>query len=422
MHRGNVLAGTAAPYFFLSYAHTSRSDARDSVDPDIWVTQLFRDLCAHIMQLADLPLSANAGFMDRDRGESNDWPMGLARALATCRVFVPLYSKRYFADERCGREWFYFARRALNRAARVSGPVEAIVPALWIPVEQRRLPVVAQAVQLSHGGSEAYESLGFYGIMKLSRYRSDYEEAVYKLARQIVTVAGRSPVKDGLPAEYDMLDNAFGVVPREVAGNRVLRITVIAPQRGELPDGREDVSYYGRSARDWSPYAPLSDRPIVDYAVKLARPFGFETEVGDLCQHEAHLLSRNPPSGPQILIIDPWALLLPRYQHLLQRLDAQNPPWMQAVILLSDSDVESQDHAGKLRATLDAVFRRKLTETASISVSAERGVGSLEQFGLVLPQLIHAAARRYLRHASAFPPDGPAVERPRVVGLVPDVG
>ena len=127
--------------------------------------------------------------------------MGLARALATCRVFVPLYSKRYFADEHCGREWFYFARRALNRAAR--DPARSKLS--YQPCGSRWNSAGCRSwhrrCNCSHGGSEAYETLGFYGIMKLSRYRSDYEEAVYKLARQIVTVAERSPVKDGLPAE-----------------------------------------------------------------------------------------------------------------------------------------------------------------------------------------------------------------------------
>ena len=35
-------------------------------------------------------------------------------------------------------------------------------------------------------------------------------------------------------------------------------------------------------------------------------------EVGDADQHEQSLLADDPRFGPQILIVDPWALLLPR--------------------------------------------------------------------------------------------------------------
>ena len=54
-----------------------------------------------------------------------------APALATCRVFVPLYSSGYFADERCGKEWAYFVSRA-PAGDRSGAP---IVPGVWVPVE-----------------------------------------------------------------------------------------------------------------------------------------------------------------------------------------------------------------------------------------------------------------------------------------------
>jgi hypothetical protein len=93
----------AAPYFFLSYAHTPRF-AGEPGNPDIWVVNLFRDLCSDIMQLTNLPPGAKPGFMDRELRAGSDWPSGLAHALATCRVFVPLYSRRYFDSEQCGSQ------------------------------------------------------------------------------------------------------------------------------------------------------------------------------------------------------------------------------------------------------------------------------------------------------------------------------
>jgi hypothetical protein len=100
----DALAATA-PYFFLSYAHNALSDARDEGESDYWVGELFRDLCRAVEQRAGLSKGAGPGFMDRDRRVGNDWPHGVVQALATCRVFMPLYSDRYFADECCGKEW-----------------------------------------------------------------------------------------------------------------------------------------------------------------------------------------------------------------------------------------------------------------------------------------------------------------------------
>src|SRR5215831_11319808 len=83
------------PYFFLSYARTPRQDPSDPSDPDRWVHKLYRDLCEHILNLTNAQ-PGSAGFMDRETRPGDEWPRELAQALATCRVFVPLYSPRYF--------------------------------------------------------------------------------------------------------------------------------------------------------------------------------------------------------------------------------------------------------------------------------------------------------------------------------------
>ena len=99
------LGADDGPLFFLSYAHGPRDD-RSGRDPDLWIAQLYDDLCDHIKSLADLPRTQKAGFMDRELRQGHEWPERLSNALATCRVFVPLYSRRYFKSEHCGKEWF----------------------------------------------------------------------------------------------------------------------------------------------------------------------------------------------------------------------------------------------------------------------------------------------------------------------------
>ena len=157
-----------------------------------------------------------------------------------------------------------------------------------------------------------------------------------------------------------------------------------------------------------------SARPIVDDASDLARSLGFQVEVGDLYRHGKDLLSGDPRFGPQILIVDPWALLMPYAQQLLERVNDRQRPWVQVVIPLSAIDEESQQEEGELRVVLDAALQGKLAETASISEMAAHGVPSLGEFDMVLGQLIGAVAKRYLANAAAFPPVGEIVGRPRI--------
>lgn len=401
-----------APHFFLSYAHRAHGGARDEGEPDYWASEFFRDLNRSVADQAGLGKGAASGFLERDRRPGDDWPIEVTRALATCRVFVPIYSSRYFADQDCGKEWNFFARRAPDSAA----PGAAIVPAIWDPVDPGRLPRAALTPRVNYYGIAAYESLGLYGIMKVSRYRREYALVVSELASAVLAAAQRSPVRDGLDIDHRSLSSAFS--PAEVTQGRPadmrVRITVAAPRRDELPDERSDSSFYGSSALDWKPYAPGCVHPVAEEAARVARSLDFWAEVGDLRQHEEGLLSGDPRSGPQILIIDPWALLLPRSQSMLRHFEARFLPWVQVIIPWNPSDDEMRKAKGKLRVALDATLAHKLAEVASTSMLAAHGVPGPEEFDRVLRQLIWTAAKRYLSHAAAYPPTGRPVVRPRI--------
>ena len=74
------------------------------------------------------------------RRSGDGWPEKLSENLASCRVFVPLFSPRYFTSEMCGREWYAFNERILRARAVGAGSVPAIVPALWTHVGMAQLP------------------------------------------------------------------------------------------------------------------------------------------------------------------------------------------------------------------------------------------------------------------------------------------
>ena len=131
--------------------------------------------------------------MDRENKIGAQWSPELTTALARCRVFVPLYSRRYFESDNCGREWFAFARREITRKARGGEVVDTIVPALWTRLDREKLPYVAQSVQFDHQLlGERYCTEGFYGIMKLQNYRADYQRAVHRLAERIIAIGDES--------------------------------------------------------------------------------------------------------------------------------------------------------------------------------------------------------------------------------------
>jgi FxsC-like protein len=408
-----AIPATEGPLFFFSYAH-SPSDDQDDTDPDVWVDKLYRDLCRHVKGLAELPKGASPGFIDRQLRQGDEWPDQLANALATCRVFVPLYSKRYFRSPHCGREWFAFAMRKVNYLSTNGGLAGAIIPALWIPLADGMLPKAASSVQYNSPDFDPlYGQHGFYGIMKVRRWQDVYDEAVYLLARRIVEASEVDPPVPPSLIPYDALSPAFGGHGDAGlgAGDKPLRITVVAPSWDELPNGR-DERYYGDDFGTWNPYYGDAVRPLAAHAADVAKSLSYTPSLGDLLQHEAELMRREPPpSGPQVLLIDPYATLVRTSREILQKLDALNTPWVQVIVVWSERDLQMKEDRDRLTAALHSALPHKLTEGRAKSVSALRGTRSLEEFSRMLPPVITAAGRHYLRIASAHLPQGPPEHR-----------
>ncbi|WP_329115024.1 TIR-like protein FxsC [Streptomyces sp. NBC_01465] len=418
------MAGTAQPrtadhrpYFFLSYAHTPKHGA-GGPDPDMWVERLFRDLCGHVMAMTDLPAGAPAGFMDREIRSGEGWSERLGDVLANCRVFVPLFSPRYFASEMCGKEWYAFAQRAIQHQARSNRPTEAIVPALWVPVPPHQLPGPAERLQFNHGDfGERYVTDGLYGLIKLKIFNEQYEHAVYELAKRIVSVADDAAVRPGRPVDYRIAPSAFGPPS---AGPRPMQLTVAAPTRHELPEGRV-ADYYGDSPLDWNPYHPIAVRPLVSMAEDLVRALNYQASTVSFDEQVLHLDGKQPPSHPEVLIVDRWALHDEDRRNRLAAFDAEHRPWVSVIVPWNRDDHQSRAAENDLAAKLEDTMPAKLREGRATSRAAAKGVPSMEAFGAVLPQVIEAAAQQYLKHAAVYPPAPPPgggghSERPRLEG------
>jgi FxsC-like protein len=409
------------PYFFLSYARTPKRDPADRDDPDRWVYKLYKDLCAEILQMTDAR-PEEAGFMDRENQIGALWSPELTSALTRCRVFVPLYSRRYFESDNCGREWFAFARREITHRARGRQMVDAIVPALWTKLPRDKLPYVAQSVQFDHKFlGERYCTEGFYGIMKLHNYRTDYQRAVHRLAERIIAIGDESiPFAEeavshpATRSDFDSLPSAFGPASARRTADGGLQIAVLAHDTSTLPPGRTP-EYYGTTPHTWSPYRPDYPQPLADYAQELAKKcLDCKPLVGAFDDDITIWSSADRPVPPSLCLVDPWVSLSAKHHEQLRRLDRVEEPWVSVLVPWNSQDSETYEARADLRTTLEQHLGRKLTSVPHRCRMAASGIPTLQDFGQILPEMTMIMLKRFRKEAIAHPPAGPVIERPRL--------
>ena len=361
--------------------------------------------------------------MDRENKIGTAWSPELITSLARCRVFVPLYSRRYFESDNCGREWFAFARREITRRARGGQVVDAIVPALWTRADRDKLPDVAQAVQFDHNVlGERYCTEGFYGIMKLQNYRADYQRAVHRLAERIIAIGDESTAtatddttaSQLAPSDFESLPSAFGPASARRTADGQLQITVLAHDTSSLPPGRA-ADYYGATPHTWSPYRPDYPQPVVDYAQELAKKcLDCKPCVGIFEEDIAKEGGNGHPLPPSLCLVDAWVSLSPKHQEQLNRLDRVTEPWVSVLVPWNSQDLGMRIARDDLRANLQQHLGRKLAGVPRRCQMAANGIPTLQDFGQLLPEMTMIMLKRFRKEATAHPPAGPIVERPRL--------
>ncbi|MDX3691370.1 TIR-like protein FxsC [Streptomyces europaeiscabiei] len=199
------------PYvFFMSYARTPVKGARVKKDPsDVALEEFHNLLCSNIMQLTDHDGEEAPGFLDQGMDTGADWESRIKHALATCRVFVPIYNTRYFTREWCGREWDAFARRQEEQLRTRPYTGNAIVPVLWVGEQHLTLPPVAAKAHYAHPklGKE-YLQAGLYGFKQAGR-SGKYRNSVWELAQMIVKVAQQTSLESCDLELFKDLRNVF---------------------------------------------------------------------------------------------------------------------------------------------------------------------------------------------------------------------
>jgi FxsC-like protein len=420
-----IIPAHGRPYFFLSYARTPKRDPADRSDPDRWVHKLYNDLCDEILQMTDAQ-PGEAGFMDRDNKLGAEWSPELMTALKTCRVFVPLYSRRYFESNNCGKEWFAFARREVMHRAQDGAAISAIVPALWTRLDRDMIPEVGQSFQYEHadlGGRYCAE--GFYGIMKLRNYRGDYQRAVHRLAERIIEIGDQSvahaddDVQDMERKDFELLQSAFGPASARRTTDGQLQITVLAHDISTLPPGRAS-DYYGETPHTWSPYRPNYSRPLADYALELAKKCLDYEPIFEVYGSDEPLGCNGGRVPPSLHLIDAWVSLSESYAERLRLLDQISEPWVSVLIPWNNQDAGMSAIEKELRGQLRQHLGRKLDGVPRRCRMAAEGIPTLQDFVQLLPEMTMIMLKRYRKDAPAHPPKGPAIERPRLRRADPD--
>jgi FxsC-like protein len=393
---GRGSSETEHPQFFLSYA---RSRFQPEVS-DRWVNQFFNDLrqdVGHTMGVS------NPGFMDRQIPVGTEWSDRLKIALSNCRIFVALFSPAYFESDYCGREWAAFQRRCQAQALG-QNPPSAIIPAFWVPMELDELPSSVHSMQnLPPGFPESYTAEGLYGIMKLSRYREDYEETVLRLARLIKERATECDLMASPASALETLQSPF---TETSAGSKrpVVRLIVAAQQLDQLPHGR-DAYYYGRTAQEWMPYRNHDHMvPIGAYAEEVLDEMGHGSVLDSIDDAAQDL-----PEEPGVLMVDPWAAKDPVIGKRLRQMDREP---VNVLAPFNSEDHETMAVSKDLADGLTEVLPRSM----ALNGSAKR-LASVNAFRDALPKAVNEAVSRYFKTTEVHPPQTPpTMSRPSLQG------
>ncbi|HZU58224.1 MAG TPA: TIR-like protein FxsC [Actinocrinis sp.] len=413
--------------FFLSYAHTPRV-FDDGPDPNYWVRSFFRDLCTELVH-RDSRWHAPAsrpGFMDDAIPDGAIWRSRLAEQLASCRVFVPLYSRTYFSRENCGKEWAVFRERQMAHLAQTGTPNEAILPVIWQPPRPEDVPQVATNVQVAQlGVSNRYLERGLYELMRLDR-DGEYVSVLIRLAEYLDEAARTAAPPPGPIVDYEEIRPLFPDRPQSTRAARRLYITVAAPDLRTVPPGR-DTSYYGARPEDWNPYSPQSAVPLAKRAEDVARGLGYLPVTSNLNRSSPELRrsavnagdrAEPAPNGPGILLVDPWIANDSLTAKNIAEFDRRRKPWIRVLIPWSATDGQTAEQSSVLRAKLQLAIPWSAEAWRRTARAATRDLASLAEFGHAMPAAVELAWRHYLKAAQPKPPQGDFPPRPRLAAAL----
>ncbi|MFF8963229.1 FxsC protein [Streptomyces globisporus] len=366
------------------------------------VRDFFTDLCTEIGNITALAPDG-LGYNYLDMRTAMRWRKELSEALGSCKVFIPLYSPRYFASPFCGKEWWAFSRRQADHILGTADPEpEMIFPVLWEGVFDGRRPIPKAAADIwakQPNLGDRYAERGLRQLVQLKHnkeYGPLYHEIIFALGKRLAELIDDSPLAaDVMSDDFDSFGNAFcdpltaqkdtaaaGAVatpdtddgpsrerpasPRPVPGPRTslsgpkhVRLVVASGTQEDLSGLREDTTPYGDRQHDWAPYTPDHPDPVLMYAVEVASELRLMPHLEEFDGEVAQLLDKVEADNElAVIILDPWTIELSGRQAALGEYDKRLTMNTGMAVPQNASDTETTANTDALRQQLLNVLGR----------------------------------------------------------------
>ncbi|WP_432837589.1 TIR domain-containing protein [Dactylosporangium sp. CA-092794] len=386
--------------FFLNYARPRVDEA--TFVPSHWVRQVFDDLVTKIHELTGLD-RAHIGFADVALPPGTDRQQEIRAALASADVLVALYSEQYLTSREANSERATFHRRL----AKADSPAVAqahILHVLWAPppgIDDFRVDL-SRARHLAEDIPE-YVANGLSVLCRLATFREQYTQVLERLAREIIRIAGDSPV--ALATAVDLVEPqrvwAWPTAPFTVA--------VLAPTSGELPgpNGRGSGAGYGPRAEHWQPFEGMN--PVADAVAAEAARIRLPVDIIGYVTDDT-LFS----DFPGIILVDPWSLATDngrrQVQWMQQWMGRHEYSWVTVAAVADEHDPQFEPHGARYLGELERRLRGTRRFVRFTTVADWRSD---------MPEVVNRMRREYMKDGPSYAPAGPPGRRPRLGRLGP---
>jgi len=429
------------PWFFFSYASSNR---------DSFLKKFFQELENQVKTL-----TGHVGYVSwKDLRPGADWPLDLAGALQSCKVFVPIYTPAYFESDYCGREWQIIRERqdlSLKTAPAGARRPAVIIPVLWVP--RRFLPSPLPAgvgdLQFDHERfGEGYVEDGLKKWLSLFKHHDRWMEFASAFADFVVTSArsadlprlpevpqlrttrsyftmsppespqpvpptGGATLRKGASVGVASLATSAASVGRS-AGPRYVQFVFVAGRREELKVVRESLEGYGdQGGIDWQPYFPEVPEEIGIVAQSAAADERLHYEALQLDDGILDRLREAEGDNKIVaVVVDAWTLSLSSYASLMTKLDEQNLPNCVVLAPWNLGDQETVTRRQQLEDRLKGTFARRAVQNDTNSF--DDAIASHDELKGHLSRALTAARGRILNVAEVKrrAGDGPVIARP----------
>ena len=360
-------------WFFMSYAR-----ADDQQRYKHLIRTLFDDLKAEVAaRVADQ--SPPIAYLDQANLQPGDlWPDEIAEALRNCRTFLAVMTARYFTREYCGKEWSIFDDRCKSLGS--PKPTPLIIPILWVPPEEGRLPEFATDLQMTFDPKivpdaerRNLEDYARYGLQHVAKrketmHKNTYETILEQLATRIIQVAKDNPLSPLAGTALPSIKNAINrfatihqVGPGIPAASGRANFAIVAANITKMGGVREDPhKFYGTGDEvEWMPYAPDQPESVGLIAQAVATERGLIANWIPIGSGLVGLLEQAEKNNSvAVMIVDPWVVRHPDYKDILRQFDRFQ--FRNCVVLIpwNKSDPKTQAEYDGLRGELREVLSR----------------------------------------------------------------